>query len=176
MRWENRCAILRVLLAIGAVLAIPSYLSLMGRELLRGTITPLDKWLEIHRYREISGYVGFILVLVALGISVPSGKLRLPFLRLKSRGAHMIVGLMLLLVVLFHTGGKWGAHLNGFLLGSLHLAIFTALTGKFFENRTMEKGTGGVAGVRTVWLPIHLLAVAALLVFLAFHVFSVYYF
>jgi hypothetical protein len=176
MRWEYRYAPLRVLLTIGVLLALPFVSSLMGKELLRGVVTPLDRLLEVHRYREVTGYLGLGLVLAALAISVQPGKLRLPFLRRGSRGAHIIIGLALLLVILLHTGGKWGTHLNGLLLWSLHLAIFTALTGKLLENRRMEMGAGGVGGLRAVWLLIHLLAVAALLVLLMFHMLSVYYF
>ena len=176
MRWENCWTTLQVLLAIGVLLAIPHLSSLLGRELLRGTVTPLDELLGIHRYREVTGYVGLGLVLVALSISVRPGKVRLPFPRRSSRAVHIVVGLVLLLVILLHTGGKWGAHLNGLLLASLQLSIFIALTGKLLENRHMEKGTGGAGKARAVWLPAHLLAVVALLVFLAFHIFSVYYF
>ena len=175
MRWENRCTILKVLLGIAVLLALPHLSSLMGRELLRGAVEPLDRLLQIHRYREVTGYVGLGLVLLALSISVPAGKRRLPYFQ-KSRAVHIVVGVLLLLIILLHTGGTWGAHLNGLLLTSLQLAIFIALIGKLLENRRLEGQTGGAGGIRRIWLPAHLLAVGALLVFLAFHVFSVYYF
>jgi nitrite reductase (NADH) large subunit len=176
MRWENRCTTLRVLLAIGVLLAIPHLSSLLGRELLRGAVAPLDGLLGIHRYREITGYVGLGLVLAALLISLRPVKVRLPFLSGSSRAVHITVGVLLLLAILLHTGGKWGAHLNGLLLASLQLAIFIALTGKLLENQRLDKRDGSAGRVRAVWMPAHLVAVAALLVFLAFHIFSVYYF
>lgn len=176
MRWENRCTILKVLLAIGVLLAIPHLSSLMGKEWLRGAAEPLDRLLRIHRYREITGFTGLGLVLVALVVTLRPGRAYLPFLRQRSRIVHIVVGLLLLLVILLHTGGTWGAHLNGLLLASLQLAIFIALIGKLLENRHLERQTRGAGDIRRIWMPAHLLAVGAMLVFLAFHIFSVYYF
>jgi hypothetical protein len=176
MRWENRSTTLRTLLAIAALLAVPHLSSLIGKELLRPLAEPLDRLLAIHRYREVTGYAGLGLVLVAMSVSVRPGRVRLALLRQQSRAVHITVGLLLLVAVLLHTGGTWGAHLNGLLLVGLQLAVFIALAGKWFENRHLESGAGGIAGIRTIWLPAHLLAVALLLVFLVLHLFSVYYF
>lgn len=176
MRWENRCTTLRTLLGLAVLLAVPHLSSLLGNELLIPAVKPLDRLLAIHRYREVTGYLGLALVLAGLSVTLRPGRVRLPFMRQKSRAVHIVVGLLLLLVVLLHTGGSWGANLNGFLLGSLQLAIFIALIGKLLENRRIESREAGIGRLRAVWLPAHLMAVAALLVLLVFHIFSVYYF
>ena len=176
MRWENRCTTVRTLLVLAVVLVVPHFSSLMGRELLRPAVGPLDRLLKIHMYREVTGYLALSLVLVALSVSLKPTSVRLPCLRRKYRIVHIVVGLLLLVIVLLHTGGTYGAHLNGLLLASAQLAILIALAGKLLENRRLESGAGGVGRIRALWLPAHLLAVALLLVFLVFHVFSVYYF
>lgn len=176
MRWENRRTTLWALLAFAVLLAAPHLSSLMGNELLRPAVEPLDRLLRIHRYREVTGCIGLGLVLVALSVTLRPGSIRLPFLRQKSRAVHITVGLLLLVVVLLHTGGTWGARLNGLLLASVQLAIFIALAGKLLENRRLASGGGGIGRIRTLWLPAHLLAVTLVLVFLGFHVFSVLYF
>lgn len=176
MRWENRRATLWTLLAFAAVLALPHLSALLGRELLRPLVEPLDRLLAIHRYREVTGYLGLALVLVALSVSPRTGRVRLASVRQKSRAVHIVIGVLLLLIVLLHTGGTWGKNLNGLLLASVQLAIFIALIGKLLENRRIESGAGQIGSLRKVWLSAHLAAVAGFLVFLVFHVLSVFYF
>jgi hypothetical protein len=176
MRWEYRVAPLRNLLLLAALLAVPHLSSLMGEELLRPAAQPLDRMLEVHRYREITGYLGLALTLVALSVARRKPGIPVPFSRHTFRSAHIVLGLALLGVVVLHTGGTWGSNLNGLLLGSFLLTIFIALIGKLLENRRLESRATKVNDLRNVWLSAHLLMVAVTLVLLVFHVLSVYYF
>jgi hypothetical protein len=176
MRWEYRVGPLRSLLLLGVLLAMPHLSSLMGYELLRPAAQPLDRMLEVHRYREVTGYLGLAMTLAALVLARSKPGIRVPFSRQTFRSAHIVLGLVLLIVIVLHTGGTWGSNLNGSLLASLLLTIFVALIGKLLENRRLESPGTKVNDLRAVWLSVHLLLVAVTLVLLAFHVLSVYYF
>jgi anaerobic selenocysteine-containing dehydrogenase len=51
----------------------------------------------------------------------------------KWRSLHVLVGVALLILVVIHTGGRWGVNLNGWLLMAFMLTTFTALVGKLLE-------------------------------------------
>jgi hypothetical protein len=114
----------------------------------------------------------------------------------------MILGGSLLPLVVLHTGGRWGDNLNGWLLTALLGGVLVAAVGKLTEAvwvrralRSAGNGSafaapkngatgrngaaarnGGFSRLHAVWLALHRLLVAALLVLLGWHVFSVYYF
>lgn len=212
MRWEARFRPQVVLSAVGVMLAIPLLASLAGAEFLRASVHGVGELMDSHRFREVSGYVGLTLIvfqnLLALRKRTP-----VPLKGSYSgwRGVHMLVGVALLLVVVIHTGGRWGVNLNGWLLGAFVGATFVALVGKLLEACLVERqrwrrparapsrpwalaalepvfarvwsrrGPGGSVGspvtrLRTAWLGAHVLFVSALVVLLAFHIFSAYYF
>jgi hypothetical protein len=63
----------------------------------------------------------------------------------KWRSLHVLVGVALLILVVIHTGGRWGVNLNGWLLMAFMLTTFTALVGKLLEARAAA-GRGAPAG------------------------------
>jgi hypothetical protein len=140
MRWETKLRIQTLLLGIGLLLAIPLVASLLGFDFLRRWIVVLGHLMEHHRFREVSGYVGLALgvfqVFLSLrkrtrftfGISYPLW-----------RAVHILVGVGILLVVVIHTGGRWGWNLNGWLLSAFILTVFVGLVGKVLEAGLIER-------------------------------------
>jgi nitrite reductase (NADH) large subunit len=135
-------------------------------------------------FRQTTGYLTLGLVALALILGQRRFALRRP--RLRRQPLHMLLGLLPLAAILVHTGGRWGHNFNGWLLGMLLAAVFTALFGKLVENRLLARVPAAAGGAappslppgawRRLWLSAHLVLVAAALVLVAFHVFTVYYF
>jgi hypothetical protein len=226
MRWEVRPKAL-LLLCLGALLvASPLLTSLAGWDILRSSVGLVDAAMRNHTFREATGYLAVAAVVFQVTLAARKRSL---LLRVGSyggwRAAHMLAGVGLVLVVVLHTGGRWGVNLNGMLLSAFAVVTTAGLLGKLVEAWMVEQlsrradraraaawtemsGTASPAGraqgratavlaapvlrsvgwkpqgragttvtvVRTVWLRAHVLVTAALLVFLLFHVLSVYYF
>ena len=172
MRWENRVLPLLLLLGFALVMSLPLWASLLGEEL----VEPPAGSLLFRTFQVQTGYAGLALVMAVLSLSLR--RLKLPWLRSlpRSRGLHILLGLIALLVVVAHAGGTWGSHVHGWLVASLLGAVFIALLGKLIENRCIAAHSRGASQIRVVWLSAHLVVVVAFMVLLFFHVLAVYYY
>jgi hypothetical protein len=142
MRWETRFASQGLLFAIALSLATPLLASLLGMEVLRERIAGLGSLLESHRFRELTGYAALALILFALSLSLRKRtSLPLPASFPRWRVVHMVTGVCLVLLIVVHTGGRWGTNLNGWLLSALILVTFVGLAGKLAEARRIERLT-----------------------------------
>lgn len=170
MRWENRVVPLLFLLGLALLVSLPLWASLVGEEL----VDPPNESLLFRRFQMQSGYAGLVLVMAVLSLSLR----RLPWLpfRPRSRGLHILLGLIALVVVVVHTGGAWGSRVHGWLVASLLGAVFIALFGKLLENRIIAAHGRGASRIRALWLSAHLIVVVAFMVLLFFHVLAVYYY
>ena len=139
MNWETRFSVQLVLLAIGLALAIPLGASFTGYSLL-DALSPVRAWMENHLFREVTGYLGLTLAFLQIALSVrkrvewnfpgPSFPIW--------RGFHILAGVAFLLVIIIHTGGRWGWNLNGWLQSVFVLAIFVGLAGKVWESWLLQ--------------------------------------
>jgi hypothetical protein len=139
MNWETRVSVQLVLLGIGAVLAIPLAASVVGYSLL-GDLSPVQAWMENHLFREASGYVGLTLALLQIALSVRKRvEWNFPGPSFPTwRGFHILAGVAFLLVIVVHTGGRWGWNLNGWLQLVFVLAVFIGLAGKVWETWLLQ--------------------------------------
>lgn len=189
MRWEFRVRPLAILLAAVLLTGTPLLISLAGGKPLRERFDILERLISNHTFRVASGFI--ILTLVALEILYSLRKrsrISLPGSRNQWRAVHIVVGTAMVPLVVLHTGGKWGENLNGYLLASLVLTILVGLGGKLaeaFHLRHFVQAPAGAGGAtvphrpalrHSSWLRLHTFLVTVLLIFVAFHVFSVYYF
>jgi nitrite reductase (NADH) large subunit len=176
VKWENRPGAAQAMLAGASLSVAPFAAGLWGVALLAGE--------RGAAFRQTTGY--FTLGLVALAVLLGQRRWPLRRAQLRRQPLHMLLGLLPLAALLVHTGGRWGHNFNGWLLGVLLAAVFAALLGKLVENRLLARAAvaGGSAANpplgpgswRRLWLSVHLVLVAAALVLVGFHVFTVYYF
>lgn len=128
-----------MLLGIGTMLALPLVFSLTGPDLLVN-FTKLQSWAENHLFREITGYIGVALALLQSALSLRK-RLEWNFSGPSFsawRGFHIIAGLLVIFVVVVHTGGRWGWNLNACLQSAFFLTVFVGLTGKVWESRLLQ--------------------------------------
>ncbi len=148
MRWDSRFRPLAVLFGAALILATPLLGSLARAEFLRQWITGLGHLMEVHRFRELTGYAAFGLILFELLLTLRK-RTGFPFPGSFPgwRTIHMLTGVALLVAVVIHTGGRWGVNLNGWLLSALLLTAFVGLSGKLLEAHLIERltRTGGKA-------------------------------
>jgi hypothetical protein len=139
MNWETRFSVQLVLLGIGAALAVPLAASFAGYSLL-GALPPVQGWMENHLFREVTGYVGLTLALLQIALSVRKRvELNFPGPSFPAwRGFHILAGVVFLVVVVVHTGGRWGWNLNGWLQSVFVLAVFVGLAGKVWESWLLQ--------------------------------------
>jgi hypothetical protein len=142
MRWETRFTAQALLFGVALSLATPLLASLFGVEVLRERIVALVHLMDNHRFRELTGYAALTLILFELLLSLRKRtSLPLPVSFPRWRVAHMMTGVCLVLVIVVHTGGRWGVNLNGWLLSALILVTFVGLAGKLAEARRIERLT-----------------------------------
>jgi hypothetical protein len=139
MNWETRVSVQLLLLGIGAVLAIPLAASFVGYSLL-GDLSPVHAWMENRLFREVTGYVGLTLALLQIALSVRKRvEWNFPGPSFPTwRGFHILAGVAFLLVIVVHTGGRWGWNLNGWLQSVFVLAVFVGLAGKVWESWLLQ--------------------------------------
>lgn len=142
MRWDSRFMPHTILLGGALLLATPLIASLLGAEFLRDRVTWLGRLMERHRFREATGYIGLALILFELLLSLRKRTgLPIPGSFPGWRVVHMFTGAGLVLVIVIHTGGRWGVNLNGLLLAAFVAATFVGLGGKTLEARKIERLT-----------------------------------
>jgi hypothetical protein len=142
MRWESRFTPHAVLLAGAVLLATPLIASLLGADVLRAWVTRLGRLMDYHRFREVTGYAGLALIIFELLLSVRKRTtMPMPGSIPRWRVVHMFTGTGLVLVIVIHTGGRWGVNLNGLLLATFMAATFIGLGGKMLEARMIERLT-----------------------------------
>lgn len=139
MRWETKLIVQIFLLGIGLLLAIPLVASLFGLDFLRRWIA-IGRLMEHHRFREVTGYIGLAFSLFQVLLSLRK-RTRLTFGIAYPlwRAIHILTGVGFLLVIVIHTGGRWGWNLNGWLLSAFTLTVFVGLVGKVLEAGLMER-------------------------------------
>jgi nitrite reductase (NADH) large subunit len=188
IRWEFRLAPLVGMAVLTLIAALPLLkVGLVGGEALWEKLGRLGRLAENHLFREITGFALLALILVEVLYSIRKRtQVRLPGDRTQWRSVHMMLGATLIPLVVIHTGGRWGMNLNAWLLTSLFAVVLIGVAGKIGEavrlRRAVQRAGQGAAAVKAsgpyhaAWLWLHTVAVAALVVLLAFHILSVYYF
>jgi hypothetical protein len=142
MRWERRVLPHAILLGGALLLVAPLIASLLGADILSAWAAWLGRSMERHRFREVTGYIGLTLILFELLLSLRKRTgLPIPGSFPGWRVVHMVTGAGLVLVIVIHTGGRWGVNLNGLLLAACIAAIFVGLGGKALEARKIERLT-----------------------------------
>jgi hypothetical protein len=140
VNWESKFSIQLALLGFGAALALPLSFSLMGHNL-SINVAGLKSWFENHLFREITGYIGLALALLQNALSIRKRlEWNFPGPSFPAwRGFHILAGVAFLLVVVVHTGGRWGWNLNGWLQSVFVFTVFIGLTGKVWESRLLQR-------------------------------------
>jgi hypothetical protein len=140
MRWEVRPKAMLLLCLTGLLLALPLLASLVGREFLRSSVGLVGEAMRDHGFREATGYLALSAVAFQLLLSA---RKRSTLVRKGSyagwRAAHMLAGVGLILLIVVHTGGRWGVNLNGMLLSAFALVTVVGLTGKLAEAWMVER-------------------------------------
>jgi hypothetical protein len=90
---------------------------------------PLGSVAEARMGRLITGYVGLAMVLFQGALAVRSRVALLPGEVSRWRSVHRINGVPLLLVLVIHTGGRWGMNLNRTLLAVMVTMMFVTQIG-----------------------------------------------
>jgi hypothetical protein len=139
MRWEARLTAQLFLCATGLLLSLPLMLSLAGGAQAGSWAGLADRVRDSHPFREVTGYLGLALIIAQSLLSVR----KRTTLSVKGsyagwRGFHILTGVGLVFVIAVHTGGRWGANLNGWLLFAFIIATFAALVGKLLEAALVE--------------------------------------
>jgi len=139
VNWETKFSIQLGLLLFSLVIALPLGFSIVGLELTVHA-AELRSWFENHFFREVTGYVGLSLALLQAALSIRKRfEWNFPGPSFPAwRGLHILAGILLLAVVVLHTGGRWGWHLNSWLQTAFVLTVFVALAGKVWESRLLE--------------------------------------
>lgn len=139
MNWETKFAIQLALLGLSLAIAVPFVFSVAGYEL-SVEVAALKRWFESHLFREVTGYVGLALALLQAALSIRKRfEWNFPGPSFPAwRGFHILSGILLLAVVVVHTGGRWGWNLNSWLQSAFVLTIFVGLAGKVWESRLLE--------------------------------------
>jgi nitrite reductase (NADH) large subunit len=191
VRWENRLGPQVTLFSFVTAASVPLLLSLATLPPLKAHVGPLAELVESHLFRQITGFCLLGLVVLEVFYAVRKRTRRpVPGSRAAWRSVHMLVGCSMVPLVIVHTGGRWGDNLNGLLLTALLAAVVVGAGGKLVEAVRVQavarraaagkplskKARGWLGPFHERWLRLHVLTVTALLVFVAFHIFSVYYF
>jgi hypothetical protein len=189
-----------LLLSITVLAATPFFASLVTDPARRQPLVLLAPWANIHLFRMVTGYTALGVIVFQVLIAARL-RTRLPGSLSGWKSLHKRCALPLLLIVLVHTGGRWGTQLNGWLLASLVGMILVAQTGHIAKALVAEKAEairalGRAANAnevkRTTWmndqangengvvhrtgLLLHVAFAATVTTLLGFHVFGVYFF
>jgi hypothetical protein len=153
MGWETKFSVQLALLGAGLVISMPLVAAALGA----GSIA-LMAWLrdftEDHFVREVTGYIGLALALLQV---VFSARKRLEWnfpgpSFAAWRGFHILAGVAFLFVVVFHTGGRLGWNLNGWLQSVFLVTVFIGLLGKVWESRLFTRAFAVAPGRATAAL------------------------
>jgi hypothetical protein len=175
------------LLLLIALLVVPTLLTATGHE---------QSWLmkatKERAFRDLTGFAGLGVIAAQLSLTIRRRLRRLTApARRRWLQAHKVTGPVLLLVVLFHTGGRAGGNANALLWSCLCSMLLLAQSGHVFKAyvrlRALSLGTPGAlsldetanAGeglVHRAGYQIHVVLAVAVTLLLCAHVFAVYFF
>lgn len=200
---QPRFTTLLALTLITSLILLPFALSADYLPTFRDRSFELYQFLHRGIYKQVSGYIALLFVLLEmiltlrkrgrnLSIKVP-GSIRF------WRWLHILMGVALVAVVLFHTIGATGRNFNAAFLWVFWGAGLSALVGVVAETGILESSqsrfslipTGArppakwipivskgplIRGMRLIWLSTHILFVSVFFVMLGFHIFLAYHF
>jgi len=139
-RWEAHVAVQIALTLVTLALALPFAASALGHPL-------AFPWLggDPDAHRRTTGFVGLGLIGVQLLMGLRGRMARRPLSRFvgRWRSAHSLIGMVVLLAALIHTGGSSGNHLNRALVLTLVVLVVIAQTGHLMKAIVWTRAMGG---------------------------------
>ena len=185
--WEARVTWQLLCLAAVGACSAPLFAAQLGLSFSLPAAHELNAWLVTRNARELTGFLSGGVILFQASLGVAKRLLGQRPLQLW-RTAHQILPIALLFVALLHTRGSVGVHLNRWLISVLLLQIYLVQSGHLMKAFVAEHASnpsfgwqnGAVNGrdgvVHRIGLHLHVLLAMAVLVLLATHVGSIYYF
>jgi hypothetical protein len=189
-----------MLLAVMLVTAAPLLASLATEPEARQPVGVFASWLERPYFRLMSGYAALAVIVLQLLIAVRL-RARLPGGLPAWKAVHKRSALLLLMLVVLHTGGRWGLNLNGWLVASLVAMILVAQAGHIAKaaiaerrdavsaclgassledaeraERLHELANGDRGSLHRAGLLLHVTLAAIVSTLVGFHVFGFYFF
>ncbi|MBE9029784.1 hypothetical protein IQ266_08595 [filamentous cyanobacterium LEGE 11480] len=196
-----------ILTLISVALLAPFAFSASYFPLLRDQAFDFHEFLRGDLYKQVTGYISLAFVLVEMVLTLRKRGRRLRPVKVSVPGTvkfwrrlHVFFGVVLLGVILIHTGGAVGQNFNGIFLWVFFGVTLSALVGVVAETGVLESaqqrfslvpiGSDGafskaltgipksklIQGMRGLWLSTHILFVSAFFILLGFHIFLVYNF
>ncbi|MEL6929301.1 MAG: hypothetical protein AAFO95_11780 [Cyanobacteria bacterium J06600_6] len=194
-----------ILTLISAAILAPFAVSPIYIPIFRDKAFDLLYFLQGNFYKQVTGYVSLVFVLVEMIISVRKRgrgwklKLSVPGSMQLWRKLHIFSGVGLLAIVLIHTVGVAGINFNAIFLWVFFGVSLSALVGVVAETGVVEssqkrffpmlktatpdgKKVPGISkgimikSMRAFWLNTHIILVGLFFVMLAFHIFMAYFY
>lgn len=187
-----------LLTLLSALLLVPFVVSPIYLDILRERSIELHHLIRGELYKQITGYVAFVFVVIEMLLSLRKrgrswiGKLKLPGSVILWRISHIFLGVGLLAVVLVHTIGSTGLNFNAIFLWVFFAVTLSALVGVVAETGVLESprklfGIPGnknmmvtkgplIRNMRAIWLPTHIFLVSVFVLMLGVHIFLAYYY
>ena len=200
---QPKFSTLILLTLVSAALLVPFALSPVYLDVLRDRSFDLHQFLRGEIYKQGTGYAALVLVIVEMLLTARKRsrtwpiKFKMPGSVMLWRSVHIFTGVALLAVVVIHTIGASGINYNALFLWTFMGVTLTALIGGVAETGILESPRkvfsfsgpkivdGKAAGIgkgtlirslRAVWLKSHIFLVSIFTIFLAIHIFLVYYY
>lgn len=200
---QPKFSTLIILTLVSALLLVPFAVSPIYLDVLRDRSFDLHQFLRGELYKQGTGYASLVLVVVEMLLIARKRsrtwplKIKIPGSVMLWRRVHIFTGVALLALVLVHTIGTSGVNYNAIFLWSFMGVTLTALVGVVAETGVLESprkvfsfaapklvegkaagiGKGAlIRGMRAVWLSSHIFLVSVFSIFLAIHIFLVYYY
>jgi len=189
---------------IAAAILAPFAFSSVYLITLRDNHFRFHQFLQGELYKQVTGYLALVLVLMELMLAARKRgrgwpiKTVVPGSMQLWRSFHIFAGVTLLGTTLLHTVGATGLNFNAVFLWVFFGVALSALVGVVAETGVLESprrywgwkpAKNGAAkllpgfskgplirGMRAIWLPAHIFAVSVFFVMLGFHIFLAYYY
>ena len=194
-----------LLTLLSALILLPFAVSPVYIEFLRERYFSVLLFLEDNLYKQITGYIALIFVILEMVLTARKRgrgwnfKITIPGSMQFWRSLHIFLGVGLLSMVLIHTIGARGLNFNAIFLWVFFGVSLSALMGVLAEAGVVEssqkrfltwmssktadgkivygisKGTM-IKRMRDFWLNTHIILVSIFFIMLGFHIFLAYYY
>lgn len=194
-----------ILTLISAAILAPFAMSPIYIPILREQAFDFLYFLQANLYKQITGYIALVFVIVEMVLSVRKRargwkfKISIPGSMQLWRKLHIFLGVGLLAIILIHTIGVAGINFNAIFLWVFFGVSISALVGVVAETGVVEspqkrflpmlktatvdgKKIPGISkglmvqSMRALWLNTHIILVGIFFIMLVFHIFLAYYY